>query len=219
VALPLITVMIDVDARVTPRGWLTLAEAAEALGVSAHSVRRKARAGQLVARQVATDRGPAWRVLLHPDTPGGHPDAHGDHLAAQGDATVVAAVTTHASPSSGHPDATLTAHPDAMVTGQGDTLCTADLVALLREREARIDELTGELMARTEAATVWQERARILSDQFALTAPKSPLDAPTGTQSVKPTTDTLSGRLRPLAPWLLVVLAVVAVGALLVVPR
>jgi hypothetical protein len=52
-----------------PNGWLTLAEAADSLGISVHAVRRRARSGRLVARQIPTDRGPAWRVLVQSDAP------------------------------------------------------------------------------------------------------------------------------------------------------
>jgi hypothetical protein len=44
--------------------WLSLADAARALGVSEKTARRRARAGQLEARQVPTQRGPAWQVRL-----------------------------------------------------------------------------------------------------------------------------------------------------------
>lgn len=39
------------------------------------------------------------------------------------------------------------------------------LVNLLREREARIDELVGQVVARTESATLWQARAELLAIQ------------------------------------------------------
>lgn len=52
---------------ITQAGWLTLDQAARALGVSVHAVRRRARAGEMSARQVLTDRGPSWRVLLKTD--------------------------------------------------------------------------------------------------------------------------------------------------------
>lgn len=44
--------------------WLRAAEAAELLGVSEKTVRRKAKAGQLPARQVSTGHGPAWEVWV-----------------------------------------------------------------------------------------------------------------------------------------------------------
>ena len=53
--------------------WLSLAEAARALGVSEKTARRRAKAGQLEARQVPTAHGPAWQVRV----PGAVPDAGG----------------------------------------------------------------------------------------------------------------------------------------------
>ena len=68
---------------------------------------------------------------------------------------------------------------------------------MLREREARIDELTGRLLVTTEAATIWQERARVLGEQLALGAPRPQngiVGAPTATErQVLPT--------EPSAPW------------------
>ena len=55
-----------------------------------------------------------------------------------------------------------------------------------RTREARIDELTGAVVERTEASAVWQERARVLTDQLALMAPQQPVDAPTATEPSPP---------------------------------
>jgi excisionase family DNA binding protein len=45
-------------------GELTLAQAAEVLGVSVDTIRRRVRRGELQARQVPTQHGPAWRVSL-----------------------------------------------------------------------------------------------------------------------------------------------------------
>jgi hypothetical protein len=211
----LITVTIDADVRVTPCGWLTLAEAAAALGVSIHSVRRRARAGQLVARQVPTDRGPAWRVLLHPD-------GQGDHVDAEGDATVAATVAADPASSGAQGGARVDGQGGVRVNGEGGTLALAELVALLADREARIDELTGQLVATTEAATLWQQRASTLTDRLAaaesrmaaLEAPKSSLGASAAVQSAEPTSETFSARLRPLLLWVLAVLAIVTVVAL-----
>ena len=44
--------------------WLPLAEAARQLGVSAKTVRRRLKAGELAARQVATAHGPAYEVWV-----------------------------------------------------------------------------------------------------------------------------------------------------------
>src|SRR5262252_587846 len=55
--------------------WLTIAEAAAALGVSVDTVRRRLKRGELQAQQMPTERGPVWRVALDgvhsvPSTPG-----------------------------------------------------------------------------------------------------------------------------------------------------
>jgi len=44
--------------------WLSLAEAARALGISEKTARRRAKVGQLEARQVSTRHGPAWQVRV-----------------------------------------------------------------------------------------------------------------------------------------------------------
>lgn len=44
--------------------WLSLAEAAHALGISEKTASRRARAGQIEARQVSTRHGPAWQVRV-----------------------------------------------------------------------------------------------------------------------------------------------------------
>jgi excisionase family DNA binding protein len=45
-------------------GWLSLPEAAAELNCSVDTVRRRIKRGELPAKQVATQRGNAWRVLL-----------------------------------------------------------------------------------------------------------------------------------------------------------
>jgi hypothetical protein len=68
-------------------GWISLADAAPALGVSIHAVRRRVRQGTLPARRVQTRYGPAWMVQLEGERngsatvtpplrdPGAHPGA------------------------------------------------------------------------------------------------------------------------------------------------
>jgi hypothetical protein len=53
-----------VDDTLDNGAWLSLAEAARALGVSEKTARRRAKAGQLQARQVGTQHGPAWQVWV-----------------------------------------------------------------------------------------------------------------------------------------------------------
>jgi len=84
------------------------------------------------------------------------------------------------------------------------------LAALVRALTERLAEQTG-------LTAMWQERARMLSDQLALEAPKSPPDASTAPQTVEPPTDTPT----PLWRWLALVLvvAVTTMVVLLAWPR
>ena len=68
-------------------------------------------------------------------------------------------------------DTTVTSVEDVRVTVEADRLA-----ALVRELTAENRELAA-------AAAVWQERARVLSDQLALAAPQSPPDASGATES------------------------------------
>jgi hypothetical protein len=71
-------------------------------------------------------------------------------------------------------DTTVTSVEDVRVTVEADRLA-----ALVRELTAENRELAA-------AAAVWQERARVLSDQLALAAPQSPPDASGATESPDP---------------------------------
>ena len=55
---------------------------------------------------------------------------------------------------------------------------TVELVALLREREAKIDDLSTQLLARTEAAAMWQARARVLDERVRMLEAPKPEPAP-----------------------------------------
>jgi hypothetical protein len=98
---------------------------------------------------------------------------------------------------------------------------TAELVVLLRDREARIDALTGELVARTEAATVWQARAELLAERIAaaesqilaLTAPQAPVDVPGSTGPPDPTQEPSTPWWRRWRAWLAAGLVVAVVGS------
>ena len=46
----------------THDGWLTIREAAEAMGLSPDSIRRRIKAGRLAAMKVKSENGPAWRI-------------------------------------------------------------------------------------------------------------------------------------------------------------
>jgi hypothetical protein len=58
-----------VDTPLDSGAWLTLAEAARTLGISEKTARRRAKAGQLEARQVPTQHGPTWQVRLPDGVP------------------------------------------------------------------------------------------------------------------------------------------------------
>lgn len=124
--------------------------------------------------------------------------------------------------------------PDtAHVSGpSADTVRTADIDSAPSTTDSRsamfgmsefialLDRLRVENRQLAETAAVWQERARVLEERLALTAPaERPVAGQETPQPVEPTADTRMGRLRVLAPWLLAVLAIGTVVVLLVVPR
>jgi len=54
----------------TADGWLSLAEAAQQLGISVDAVRRRLRRGEYPRRQMRTRHGLIWQVQLVPADPG-----------------------------------------------------------------------------------------------------------------------------------------------------
>jgi len=80
-----------------------------------------------------------------------------------------------------------------------------------------VDRLTVENRQLAETSAVWQERARVLEERLALSAPsESPVAGQQAPQPVEPTADTRMTRLRAPAPWVLAVLAIAALAVLLV---
>jgi hypothetical protein len=131
--------------------WLAIADAAQALGISIDAARRRVRNGSLAAEKRATPQGGAWWVLV-PDgaqrhvaghqAPGGNGEAHQEAAVQQGgSAGTVAAV-------------------------DGIDL-QAGLIQLVGELTARLDGKHEELLARTEAAAMWQARAEMLAGELA----------------------------------------------------
>jgi Helix-turn-helix domain len=57
---------------------VTIAEAAEKLRLSEHTVRRRVKSGELPSSQVATPQGFVWMVELPDDSPDGNSDATGE---------------------------------------------------------------------------------------------------------------------------------------------
>jgi hypothetical protein len=132
--------------------WLDLAEAARRERVALDTMRRRVRRGVYPSRQVRTPRGLAWRVRLA--SPG---DATLDHSLDEGLPTV-------------DPTVDPTVMPNLAPTVDGVGL--VELVHL-------VDRLQRDVVARTEAATLWQARAEMLASQLeqaqlALAAPKEP---------------------------------------------
>ena len=54
----------------------------------------------------------------------------------------------------------------------------AELVALLREREAKIDDLSTQLVGYAESAAMWQARARVLDERVRMLEAPKPEPAP-----------------------------------------
>jgi hypothetical protein len=187
--------MVDdtVDSTLDSGQWLTLAEAARALGVSEKTVRRRVKAGYVAGRQVSTLHGPAWQVCLP-----GQVDSMG----------------TADNPGT---------HPSTQVSTPAQPADVAALVVLVARLTTENTELSGENreLARTVAA--WQSQAVVLAgrladaqDRLALAAPsQSPVEAPTATPSVETPTEPRRPWWRTVDGWItpavaLVVLAIVA---------
>jgi hypothetical protein len=92
----------------------------------------------------------------------------------------------------------------------------AALVDLVARLHTEVSEAKDEVREYATAAAMWQERARILEERLALAAPaERPVAARETPEPSDSTTETRIAHLRVLAPWLLAVLAIVAVIALL----
>ena len=156
--------------------WLTLREAADRLGISEKTARRRVKTGGLRGRQVCTQHGPTWQVWVDESTPGGPVDGQGT---LDGDGTL---------------------DEQGTQAGQGPELLQR--VRLLdRELVRLVDRLHEENRALAEAAAVWQTRADLLAMQLEQTraelralqapqdAPTSPVDANLGAEPGEPTTE------------------------------
>jgi hypothetical protein len=118
--------------------WLSLKVAAPHLGISAKTARRRARSGDLQARQISTPYGEAWEVWV-PRL--GTPNGQGIELGSPNGHTQDSQATP------GHTQA-----------GQGPELMEA-----LRQ----LDQIHLDLLTRTEAAAMWQARAEMLAGELA----------------------------------------------------
>ena len=121
--------------------WLTLREAADRLGISEKTARRRVKTGGLRGRQVCTQHGPTWQVWVDESTPTGTVDGRGT---LDGDGTL---------------------DEQGTQAGQGSELLQR--VRLLdRELVRLVDRLHEENRALAEAAAVWQTRADLLAMQL-----------------------------------------------------
>jgi excisionase family DNA binding protein len=121
----------------TSSNWLTIAEAAAALGVSVDTVRRRLKRGELQAEQVPTERGPVWRVCVNglagvPSVPGSN---------------------GHSTPGTPSSAAEHAMHESVEMRPE-----------LLRALEM-LERAQSDVVAKAEAAAMWQTRAELLGLQ------------------------------------------------------
>jgi len=126
-------------------GWLTIAEAAAALGVSVDTVRRRVRRGELAAEQVQTERGPVWRLSVH----------------AVPSVLSTPSTSVPGTPSSnGH--STLGTPGSAAEHAMHDQPLRPELLKALE----LLERAQVEVVAKAEAAAMWQTRAELLAVQL-----------------------------------------------------
>jgi excisionase family DNA binding protein len=167
---------------------VTIEQAAAILGVSASTIRRRIRAGALRVEETRRPQGVVWLVHLPAGTTVDAPTATVD----------TAPVTT-----------TATAQPagDAIAAMIQATLTpiiaplVAELAASRQANERQAEQLVS------QAETIGRQAAELDT----LRAAHSSGAARTAPQPVEPTAATRMARVRALAPWLLAVLAIVAV--------
>jgi hypothetical protein len=124
-------------------GWLTLAEAAAALGVSVDTVRRRLKRGQLVGERRPTLQGFAWMIRPDAERPSPSNGLPGSLTPGNGQ------------PGSQTPSSQA---PDAGQPGSAPGHDAATWATLVRELQA-------ELVRRSEAAALWQGRALTLQER------------------------------------------------------
>jgi transposase-like protein len=211
--------MLDATPPVTTR-QVSVAEAARELGISPETVRRWIKLGRLEARRAIRPQGAVWQVSLPVTTPRGVPP--------------VRPVTGHSEASRSEPEHTIPAeawHPSPPLVGH--TMDPAPLVASIARLIAELAEVrvisdhrADQLVSQAEtigrqSAELERGRATIVSlgDELAAERAKSSLDARTATGIDGTAPAPFAGRLRPLIPWLMTSLAIVAVVVLLAWPR
>jgi excisionase family DNA binding protein len=177
-------------------------EAAHHFGLSEKTVRRWIKAGRLKADK----SGRAYRVVL-----------------SEVGALVVTDTTHDSGPSA---DTVQTAD----IGSAPPTTDSRSAMSGIGELVALVDRLQAEARDHAATAAMWQERAGTLADRLtiaetkllALTAPEQPQNVSGAPDQPAPATDapvSPLARLQALLPWLLAMLAIVAVAALLAWPR
>jgi hypothetical protein len=103
----------------------------------------------------------------------------------------------------------------------GDAPGIVALVDLVRELQTKFEDAHTVIIARTEAAAMWQARAELLGERLAateskllaLTAPQTTVEASTAPESPDPATDTPSPWYRRWRAWLAAGLVVAVLGS------
>jgi hypothetical protein len=114
----------------TSDGWVTIAEAARRLGVSADRVRRRLKAGEFEARQVASRYGPTWEIRLH--------DLTGWDSASSGAAPTVG-------PRVASPPRVAPPVADDGPDGDDGSAAAVELVHLVRHQQDQLIQLAGQV--------------------------------------------------------------------------
>jgi hypothetical protein len=149
-------------------GWLSLREAAVKLQLSEKTLRKRIKEGKLESKLVATQFGPAYQVRLS-DVPGvaSRLETNSSTLEAQSSSLEEQS-----------------SRVEGKGTQEGENASVLELVELIREMQSSLTEVQRELMAKSEAASLWQGRAEVLMTQLAearqsikaLEAPKEPVE-------------------------------------------
>jgi len=178
----------------------TLHEAAEVLGVSLNTLRRRIAAGQVEAERVRRPQGHVWQVYLHP--PGTQDHRSTGTVQQDGAATVQ------------HPPTAL-AQAEALTSLVQTTIGTV-LGPLVAEQTAL--RLTVERQAEA-LAELREDRGRLSAEleraASTIVTLNTALEARTATQDAEALRTLSPPRWRSLTPWLLAVLALVVVVGLL----
>jgi hypothetical protein len=151
------------DAGTNASAWLTLAEAAAALGVSVDTVRRRLKRGQLVGERRPTRQGFAW--MIRPDAERPAPSDGMPGSMTPGDGQPSSQAPSSQAPNAGRCDSAPSAETirgGRVRSGPGRPTQPHDAEAWA----ALVRELQTELVWRSEAAAMWQGRAELLASEL-----------------------------------------------------